>query len=249
MVENTFSLHEDAMVDLITKHNVKRVCFTGHSLGGGVANVAHLVVRAQLKKPGSPWHKLDGEVDCLGCTFASPPTIVRLYEEKKLPPPPLIVDLDASSSNLVYGCDIVPRPGMLAYVGNLLEIVVPQITDEDLPKLPFFKNWVRLVKLETVAGGAVKKLKTSGTAYVANSLTHVGTVVYQKSEHPGIFNEKDKKYMYLKTEANIREVLDVKDKGEFRKLLGDKDEYGKSLKAAHLHLAKFVPDANYGPRK
>ena len=239
------SLHEDAIVVLVEKHKVERAFFTGHSLGGGVANVAHLVVRAQLKKAGSPWHKLDGEVDCLGCTFASPPTIVRLYEEKNMPPPPLIVDLDDSSYNLVYGCDIVPRPGMLAYVGNLLEIVVPQITDEDLPKLPFFKNWVRLVKLETVAGGAVKKLKTTGTAYVANSLTHVGTVVYQKSEHPGIFNEKDKKYMYLKTEAKIREVLDVKDKGDFVKLWGNPKTYFKSFLHAHLHLAKFVPGAKF----
>ena len=239
MVENTFSLHEDAMVDLITQHNVKRVCFTGHSLGGGVANVAHLVVRAQLKKAGSPWHKLDGEVDCLGCTFASPPTIVRLYEERNIPPPPLIVDLDASSSNLVYGCDIVPRVGMLAYVGNFLEIAVPEIIDEDIPWL--LKVIVTLKKLEKVAGGAVEKLKTSGTAYVANSLTHLGTVVYQKSE--------DEEYMYLKPEANIREELNVKDTTEFKELLGgDKKEYGKSLLDAHLHIAKFVPGAKFGAK-
>jgi len=236
LVENTFSRHEDAMVDLITKHNVKRVCFTGHSLGGGVANVAHLVARAQLKKPGSPWYNLDPKITWLACTFASPSTIVRLYEPEK--PPPLIVELDASSFNLVYGCDIVPRPGMLAYVGNFLEIVVPQIIkdDKDIPK--FIQAFVKLKKLEKVAGGAVKKLKTSGTAYVMNSLTHLGTVVYQKSE--------DEEYMYLAPEAKIREVLDVDDKPEFEKLWGDPKHYLESFGDAHLHIAKFVPGAKFG---
>ena len=96
--------------------------------------------------------------------------------------------------------------------------------------------------------GVVEFLKTSGAAYVENSLTHLGTVAYQKSEHPGIFNEKDKKYMYLKTEANIREVLDVKHKGEFEKLWGDilhKKNYSQSLLDAHLHIAKFVPGAKF----
>ena len=62
LVENTFSLHEDAIVDLIEKHKVERAFLTGHSLGGGLANVAHLVVRGQLKKAGSPWAKLNGKV-------------------------------------------------------------------------------------------------------------------------------------------------------------------------------------------
>ena len=52
LVENTFSLHEDEIVGLIEKHKVERAFFTGHSLGGGLANVAHLVVRGQLKKAG-----------------------------------------------------------------------------------------------------------------------------------------------------------------------------------------------------
>ena len=135
LVENTFSLHEDAIVDLIEKHNVKRAFITGqHSLGGGIANVAHLVVRGQLKTAGSPWFKLDGEVAWLACTFAAPESIVRQYEKKNLPPPLLINDLDEWSSNIVYGCDPVPRI-MLAYGGNLLEIVVPKIIDGILPKL------------------------------------------------------------------------------------------------------------------
>ena len=86
LIEDTFARHEVNIVGLIETHKVTRVFLTGHSLGGGLANVAHLVVRGQLQKAGSPWAKLDGEVPWggpekkvtwLACTFASPQTIVR----------------------------------------------------------------------------------------------------------------------------------------------------------------------------
>ena len=239
---------------LIKKHNVERAFFTGHSLGGGIANVAHLVVRAQLKKTGSPWAELNGSrtVNWLACTFAAPPTIVRKYDPSLTPP--LILDLDAFAYNIVYGCDPVPRPGMLAYVGNFLEIVFPMIIGEDIegivkkhPKLGFLKLLQLLVLPNLLEDGAVKNLKETGIAGIVNNLTHVGTVVYQKSEYG---SGEDKKYMYLTPEAKIRSVLDVKDKKEFRELWGIK-AFGKTtqplvhtLLEAHLHVYKF----KFGPQ-
>jgi hypothetical protein len=242
LVENTFSLHEDAIVDLIEKHKVERAFLTGHSLGGGLANVAHLVVRGQLKKAGSPWAKLNGKVAWLSCTFAAPETIVRLYDKKDIPPPPLIVDLDESSSNIVYGCDPVPRVGMLAYVDNLLKVFVPKIIQEDIvgqivenPYLGGLLKWSAIGPLTKGGVGVVKFLKQSGYAYVINYVTHLGTVVYQRSE--------DEEYMYLANQVKIREVLDVKDEKEFLQLWGDPDTYLNSFLTAHLNLVKFVPGA------
>ena len=235
---------------LIKKHNVERAFFTGHSLGGGIAHVAHLVVRAQLKKTGSPWAELNGSrtVNWLACTFAAPPTIVRKYDPSLTPP--LILDLDAFAYNIVYGCDPVPRPGMLAYIGNFLEIVVRKIR-EDIegivkkhPKLGFLKL-LNLV-FEDGAVGAVKLLK-NGTAGIMNKLTHVGTVVYQKSEYG---SGEDKKYMYLTPEAKIRSVLDVKDKMAFKELWGigvsenTTQPLVHTLLDAHLHVYKF----KFGPQ-
>ena len=113
---------------------VTRAFITGHSLGGGVANVAHLVVRAQLKKVGSPWHELAGKVTTWrACTFAALQTIVRKYETESKPKPPLMVELDESSYNVVYGCDAVSRtPGMLKYLGACVEHVAPKILEETL---------------------------------------------------------------------------------------------------------------------
>jgi len=138
---------------------------------------------------------------------------------------------------------------MLAYVGNLLKIVVPNIAEEEyrliLKKHPFL--WL-LLKLKGLASlldndsdAVVKFLKNKGDAFIINSLTHLGTVVYQKSE--------DEKYVYLKPEADIREVLDVKNEKEFAQLWGWENYPDKPLKnynflqnllSAHLHVFRFT---------
>ena len=236
LIEDTFARHEVDIVGLIETHKVKRVFLTGHSLGGGLANVAHLVVRGQLQKAGSPWEKLDGKVTWLACTFASPQTIVRKYDTEKVPK--LVSDLDTSSYNFVYGCDAVPRSiGMLKYDGDLLEIVVPKIADDKLNeavnKFSFVKKWAARFalheakpeqKLEDAEQDAVKLLKGKGLIEVAAQFTHIGMVVYQAPEA----NE----YEYLVSKANIDEVLDVNGE-KFTELLGDPKDYAKSLLDAH----------------
>ena len=271
-------------MSLIEKHNVGRAFITGHSLGGGLANVAHLVVRGQLALAqagllgkGSPWARpgLDN-ITWLSCTFAAPETIVRKYEMKRNPsdpdnpPPPLIVALDNSSYNIVYGCDPVPRDGMLSYVGNLLQIVVPEIqkyvtsckVNKDQREFRFLLKLVALKPPTETSGGKVpswcpkekKKnqtlvefLKTNGIAYVLNYLTHLGTVVYQKSEC-GIWDTKcthaveDKKYKYLAGEANIRNKLNVKDEDTFKELWGAPTHpagWVARLVQAHNHYRNF----------
>jgi len=241
LVENTFSLHEDAIVELIEKHKVERAFFTGHSLGGGVANVAHLVVRGQLQKAGSPWAKLEGKVTWSACTFAAPQTIVRLYESEKTPP--LVVDLDASSHNVVYGCDAVPRiPGMLKYMGDIVEKVVPKVItsslDEKKDEYVDTLSWITRGparaaldkgldvvenQLKGVPTAAVRFLKDKGIAEIVRHYTHQGTVVYLA---PGALE-----YVQLKG-AEIKKTLDVDGKA-FDKLLGKESDWASSLGYAH----------------
>ena len=236
------SLHEDAIVRLIEKHKVERAFFTGHSLGGGVANVANLVVRGQLQKGGSPWAKLEGKVTWSACTFAAPQTIVRLYEPEKIPP--LMADLDASSYNVVYGCDAVPRiPGMLKYMGDIVEKVVPKVimgtlekkADEYVDTFGFISKLAagaaadRVIdaveeKLEGVPTAAVAYLKNKGIAEIMRPFTHQGTVVYLAPEAL--------EYVQVKG-AKIKETLDVNGKA-FDKLLGkESDKWASSLSYAH----------------
>ena len=96
-------------------------------------------------------------------------------------------------------------------------------------------KWSAIGPLTKGGVGVVKFLKQSGYAYVINYVTHLGTVVYQRSE--------DEEYMYLANQVKIREVLDVKDEKEFLQLWGDPDTYLNSFLTAHLNLVKFVPGA------
>ena len=233
------------MVELITKHNVKRVCFTGHSLGGGIANVAHLVVRAQLKKAGSPWHEPAGQVakvTWLACTFASLQPIVRKYvDPDKIPP--LMAELDASSYNVVYGCDPVSRaPGMLKFLGDCVEVVAPKIGKETVGTVAWLgigvfldgKLGSPLHGVDTATHDVVKFLKNNGVTEVIGQFTHLGTVVYLAAEglNPP---KKGAEYVYLEGEDAIQKVLNVKG-DDFLKLWGGvkgEDKYAEAFDKAH----------------
>jgi len=234
LVENTFSMHEDAIVELVEKHKVERAFITGHSLGGGLANVAHLIVRGQLKKAGSPWFKLD-KVTWLSYSFSAPETIVRLYKPESTPC--LMTELDNSSFNFVYGCDPVPRVGMLKYLGNFLQIAVPKIVQAEIScsGIPFCHIVKDLLARKKIVSGAmdglVKFLKSSGTAYAANQLTHLGTVVYQGSENL--------EYEHIKGTAAIREKLDIGGEAFTQLWPTDPKKYPKAFIDAHLHMFLF----------
>ena len=265
LVENTFSLHERAIVDMVLKPRekykpVERAFITGHSLGGGIANVAHLVVRGQLALaqagllgPTSPWAKLgDKVIKWSACTFASPQTIVRKYETDNKPEPPLMAELDESSYNVVYGCDLVSRaPGMLNFIGDCMEVVAPKIAEELVkgdPKGPFGKlegeaKWLALktfldkvhpLGIKSVDGAAVdavKFAKNNGVTEVIGQFTHVGTVVYLAAK--GIEPPKHPvEYMHLKGEADIQKVLNVEG-NDFLNLWGDPTKYMESAQKAH----------------
>ena len=235
LVENTFSMYEDAIVDLVEKHKVERAFITGHSLGGGLANVAHLIVRGQLKKAGSPWFKLDNKVNWLSYSFAAPETIVRLYKPGS--PPRLMTELDHSSFNFVYGCDPFPRVGMLKYLGDFLQIAVPKIAEakNSCSGKPFCHVVKGLLSFSgivpTIIDGVVKFLKSSGTAYVVNQLTHLGTVVYQESENL--------EYEHIEGTAAIREKLDVGGEAFTQLWPTDPEKYAKAFIDAHLHVFLF----------
>ena len=236
LVENTLSLHEDDIVKLIKQYKVERAFFTGHSLGGGVANVAHLVVRGQLKKAGSPWAELEGKLACFACTFAAPQTIVRLYKSDDVPS--LVDALDASSYNVVYGCDAVPRlPGMLKFMGDLVEKAAPKIIEnrieemkDELPSWAILRKFLagKLIDavddgLKPVSDGAVRFLKDKGIADIVRNYTHQGTVVYLAPGAP--------EYVQL-SKDEIEKTLNVNGK-DFDDLLGNESAWASNLGEAH----------------
>ena len=253
LVENTFSRHEHEIVALALKHKVKRAFLTGHSLGGGLANVAHLFVRAgQLKKAGSPWAELAGKVTWLACTFASLQTIVRKYEAESKPKPPLMAELDESSYNVVYGCDAVSRtPGMLNFLGDCVEVVAPKIAEDTvkggkgtmIKKFEGAAAWAGLgVVLNMGQPFGIKSVddafvdivefaKNNGVTEVIGQFTHVGTVVYLAAD--GLEPPKHPvEYVHLKGEAAILEKLNVEG-DDFLTLWGDPTKYMESAQKAH----------------
>ena len=251
VVKSTLGRFESDIIGLIERHNVGRVYFTGHSLGGGVANVAHLVVRARLMEKGSPWARnVQGKgLICLAYTFAAPQTIVRLYDE----PPDLIRELDAWSYNVVYGCDLVPRaPGMLKFLGNIFGI----ISSKEIASNPLVaKMCVGVLAYEFAAAlssqfGPIKLPSlvdnlislTDEQREVMSKFTHLGTVVYKA---PGT-----EEWEHFTTTAVIEKNLNVSGR-ELSELLAssyrdlnhsgshNKDDLQNALCDAHSYYKKL----------
>jgi len=62
LVESTFVVHEDELLDIIDKHKIKKILLTGHSLGGSAAQVAQLWLEAAMDSTidtqPNKWQKL-----------------------------------------------------------------------------------------------------------------------------------------------------------------------------------------------
>ena len=256
VVESALGRFESGIIGLVECHKVERVYFTGHSLGGGVANVAHLVVRARLMTENSLWAGKD--LTCLAYTFAAPQTIVREYEKTGAAPPRLIVELDASSYNVVYGCDPVPRaPGMLEFLGTISSTFATYEIAEFASNPLLAKFLMALLAWEVAAAfssqyGPIKLPSlfasvlslTVEQAHVMRKFTHLGTVVYKSPD--------TEEWEHFTTTAVIEKNLNVSGQAlsellasSYRDLNPDrsgspnKDDLQSALVDAHKYYQKI----------
>jgi hypothetical protein len=77
LVENYLSRHEDTILHEIEKHEITELLLTGHSLAGGVAQVAHFFLEGERSAPDSKWpnHKTL-KIRCIA--FSAPMTTVNV---------------------------------------------------------------------------------------------------------------------------------------------------------------------------
>ena len=161
--------------------------------------------------------------------------------------PPLIADLDASSYNIVYGCDPIPRaPSMYKYLGAVVEHVLPKLIEErTTDKIPVLGLLTKAVKnrAEDMVGGAVDgaidMLTKDGLVEVMSHFTHVGVVIYQAPEASEFVYLGPVGTTWNDPAKDIRKTLDVNEDA-FHELMGDPDEYMESLTGAHSHFHKFA---------
>ena len=153
------------------------------SLGGGLANVAHAFLQAQVGGYNtlSPWHKYGHLKNNLHTvTFAGVMSMVdrdelEIHNKRS---DDLLEEVGDNTVNFVFGCDAVPRGyGHTNYLYAVIKATAPEAVRKGNP-VPFGLGSSKITKeiLNFVVG------RTRPLVNVAAKFRHTGTLIYYEDE-------------------------------------------------------------------
>ena len=236
IVASDLQLHERTIVKYIKTHQITQIVFTGHSLGGGLASVGHLFVKAQIdggtdnnNNAQSVWHGLS-RLTCYTVAFAAPMAMFHLPasggDKKNTASEQLLRDVGKNSCNFVFNCDVVPRGySHTDYIYDVIEAVASEVARENNP-LPL--NVGSRLLTDAVLGVVRKTAQES--LPVAVKYRHYGRLLYYASAEqkepivltdvgPKRGKKKNQLSYYTYDSYNI-----------------EKNYHTEALMAAHLHF-------------
>jgi len=179
--------------------------FDSHSLGGGCAQIAHLILRAQIEDEKSIWSKLKG-VNVRSVCFAAPMTTV-LIDNASDETDVFYEQLSKNSCNFMYANDLVPRGyGYLTFCEDFIEDAARYGAKEI--KVPWVLNRIFRLreKMENIVGTAKGNDMVKGFLMFCSEYRHVGAVIYYESEDakPRVLTDMG---AFYKNSAGYKNVL------------------------------------------
>jgi len=127
-VQGDFAMYNKVVQNIMIDNNCTELIFTGHSLGGGCAQLAHMMTLGQVEAKVLSDEKLAG-VSVRSIVFAAPMVFYEVHEDSEdvqnLENPEEIDKMEntvkqifqATSTNFICGHDVVPRlPGLPEFV-------------------------------------------------------------------------------------------------------------------------------------
>jgi hypothetical protein len=179
LVESYFSQYQAFIVREIKERDINELIFTGHSLAGGVAQVAHMFVEGERQRltPLSEW-PISLSVRCIA--FSAPMTTMTL-DRKHKQSADFIKNIGKNVANIIYASDPVPRAyAELDFINELIINVLPQLS-KGIP-VPGIIKWV--FDLQSKIEDAINSTFASQKELikVMSAFRHIGKVVYYASE-------------------------------------------------------------------
>ena len=129
LVENYMSLYEKEIQEEIAKRGIENVVLTGHSLGGGIAQVAHLYLQGECEKQHSDWQAVASKSSLKIHTvaFAAPMTTVNLKRDDGASAR-FIDQVGQSMCCFVYEMNAVPQEyDSVHFVNEVLKSAIPEV--------------------------------------------------------------------------------------------------------------------------
>ena len=118
-------MYEEEILSRIKSDGITELIFTGHSLGGGIAQVAHLLAKAQGKY---------SDLSIKTVAFAAPMSIMPIPinkvggEESNDISKELLDEVGSNSINFVFSLDFVPRAyNNVSYLRDMFFEVLPEV--------------------------------------------------------------------------------------------------------------------------
>jgi len=205
--------HENDIIKKIIDDGITEIITTGHSLGGGVAQVANLILSAQIEDEASPWHKIiekNSNILIRSMCFEPPMTTVLVAkEEKKNPESEAFVESLISRSCLtVFGNDPVPRSyGYLTFLEDFARNCEAEIASDKLhipmvaQEMFHLRGKLNDIVDEKTDNNEFRWLMAVGSKYV-----HLGNIIHyeDKDAMPRILQDKG---AFFKNKAGIKNAF------------------------------------------
>jgi len=213
IVSSDLKIHEEEILSIIKKCDINNLVFTGHSLGGALAQVAHLFVQAQINgcKEHSRWGTLEQPPTLKTVAFAAPMAIMEVDAEGSNEiSQELVEDVGKNTVNFLYSCDFVPRAySHVLYLRDVLQAVGANILLAGTKNHWYYPNNIlRIGSLDEIISRGVVFLvpKPKSIIRIASQFRHVGTLLYYHDE-----STKDPQKM-----SDTGPIICIKDKNGTR---------------------------------
>ncbi len=189
IVENDFCRWESTIIELMEKHGITELITTGHSLGGGIATVAHLAIEGDLLKEKSVWKdyadklKSQGKEFKVRCiAFSAPSSIFNVAAPDNAVVNDFLKKVEDTSCNIIYSTDPVPRlPGYLEFIDTLVRELIPEVKAEVKQSFGFLGSvGARFVDLVAGYETLVKNQKPLVDAM--QYCRHVAKIIYYEND-------------------------------------------------------------------
>eukprot|EP00545_Synedropsis_sp_CCMP1620_P002599 CAMPEP_0119012762 /NCGR_PEP_ID=MMETSP1176-20130426/7492_1 /TAXON_ID=265551 /ORGANISM="Synedropsis recta cf, Strain CCMP1620" /LENGTH=488 /DNA_ID=CAMNT_0006965785 /DNA_START=36 /DNA_END=1502 /DNA_ORIENTATION=- len=238
LVESDLSLHEDAIIEEIKKRGIQELILTGHSLAGGVAQVAHLCIEGSRANAYSPWSASDlKHLVVRSVAFSAPMTTVNIDRANDAESVAFVNHVGTNMCNVIYESDPVPRGyAHVTFIQEVLENAIPQVVKG--VRVPgIFKRMLRVQgRVQKAVGKAIEG--NTDVIKIAEYYRHIGKVIYYEDDKSKPVTYIDKGFHYSKPKDSTQKLFyDIKYKKS--------DDVFTSAKSNHMFLVAG-PGLAYG---
>lgn len=217
LVENYMCLYKEVLATEVKSRGIKNLILTGHSLGGGIAQVCHLYLQGERlqQHSSSKSHNhnssslsVEGEGEGSGLwsqslnihtvAFAAPMTTVNLDRRDKVCQQFLQTCESGTNStmcNIIYSMDVVPRGyACIHYINQVLKGAIPELCN-DLP-VPGFLKWAfgAKSKMQEMVESIIEGNKDLISIMVL--YRHIGKIIYYPNDKAPPIQLVDKGFFY-----------------------------------------------------